>query len=293
MKTATLILLLALPLCAAAQGRGRPQEPDSLSLGALFSGRSGFDARSASFSSAFSLGLAGGYALSGSGEAVHHRIWTAGPFPGELYDTSLGLRASGKKWNFGAGARSNSDRPFNSLSETDLSLDASTTLRRRGPHTLLLGFSYSSRRSFLRGVPFPYLSYSYNTERLNLFFPFGLKWRPRQGGEFSAAYFPPRYFTLGYKQKFSEVLTLGLQGGLQMSQYLLAGRPDKDYALFLEQPHAGLRTEVTPAKGWGVALWTGWGFKGRYYSGKQYDDYHAKTAVGAGPIAGLNLRKLF
>jgi len=293
MKTTTLILLLALPLPAAAQGRGRPQEPDNLSLGSVFSGRSGFDSRSASFASAFSLGRAGEYAFSGAADAAHHRTWTAGPFPGELYDTAFSLRAAGKKWSFGGGVRSNSDRPFNSLSETDLSLDALTTLRRPGPHTVMFGFSYSSRRSFLRGIPFPYLSYSYNTERLNLFFPFGLKWRPLEGGEFSASYFPPRWFTLAYKQKLSDALALSLQAGLQMNQYLLAGRADKDYALFLEQPYAGLRTEVVPAKGWGASLWTAWGFKGRYYTGKQYDEHRNKTATGAGPIAGLNLKKFF
>lgn len=293
MNKIILPLLLCLPLSAAAQGRGRPQAADSLTVASVFSGRDGFDSRSAGFASAFGLGRLGGYAFSGAAAAEHRRTWTAGDFPAELYETSLGLRAAGKKWSFGAGAKSNSDRPCYSSSETDLTLDAVTTFRRRGPHSFMFGVNYSTRRSFMRGMPFPYLSYSYTSERLTVFFPFSLKWKTSESGELAASYFPPKYFSLGYSQKVSGALALELSGGLQLSQYLLAGRPDKDYSLFLEQPHAGLTARVTPAKGLEFSLRTAWGFKGRYFSGRQYDDHRARTAVGAGPLLGLNLKKLF
>lgn len=293
MKKTTLLLLLAIPLPAAAQGRGRPPAEDHLAVTSAFSGRSGFDSRAAGFKSSFTLGRLGEYSFGGSADATHLRTWAGSDFPGELYETSLGLRARGKNWSFGAGLRSNSDRPYNSPSETDLSLDASATLARRGPHTVLFGLNYSTRRSFLRGIPFPYVSYSYTSENLTVFFPFALRWKTSEAGELTASYFPPRYFSLGYSQKVSPAVTLGLSGGLLLTQYLPAGRPNKDYALFLEQPHAGLRTTVTPAKGYEVSLWTAWGFKGRYFTGEQYDDRHAKTSVGAGPAAGLTLKKNF
>jgi len=292
MKKILLPLLLCLPLSAAAQGRGRPQAADSLSVASAFSGRDGFDSRSAGFASAFGVGRLGGYAFGAAAAAEHRRTWTRGGFPAELYETSLGLRAAGKKWSFGAGVKSNSDRPYHSASETDLALDAVTTFRRRGPHSLLFGVNYSSRRSFLRGVPFPYLSYSYTSERLTIFFPFSLKWKASESGELSASYFPPRYFSLGYSQKLSGALALELSGGLQLSQYQLAGRPDKDYSLFLEQPHAGLTTRLAAA-GLEFSLRTAWGFRGRYFSGRQYDDHRASTGVGAGPQLGLNLKKSF
>jgi len=190
MKTLTLALLLLLPSLAAAQGRGRPPAEDHLQLSSDFSGRDGFDSRSAGLRAAFGLGQAGGYALSGSAGVEQHRTWTRGWFPGEVYDTSFGLRAAGRKWTFGAGARSNSDRPFNSPSETDLNLDASTVLRRRGPHSVLFGVNYSSRRSFLKGVPFPYLSYSYTGERLTVFFPFALRWKISEASSLQASYVP-------------------------------------------------------------------------------------------------------
>lgn len=293
MKLPLLALLVLLPPLAAAQGRGRPQAEDHLQFSSAFSGKEGFDSRSAGLSSAFGLGRAGGYSLSGSAAAEHHRIWTGGWFPGEVYDTSFGLRAAGKKWTFGAGARSNSDRPFNSPSETDVNLDASTVLRRRGPHSFMFGVNYSSRRSFLKGVPFPYLSYSYTGERLTVFFPFALTWKISEASSLQTSYFPPKYFSLSLSRKFSPSLTLALSGGIQLRQYLLAGRADKDQSLFLEQTHAGLRAALTPARGWEASLWAGWGFRGRYYSGEQYDDHRLVERTGAGPLTGLSLKKTF
>lgn len=293
MKILPLALLLLLPALAAAQGRGRPQSEDQLQLSSDFSGREGFDSRSAGLSAAFGLGRAGGCSLSGSAGVEHHRTWTRGWFPGEVYDTAFGLRAAGKKWTFGGGVRSNSDRPFNSPSETDLNLDASTVLRRRGPHSVMFGLNYSSRRSFLKGVPFPYLSYSYTGERLTVFFPFALRWKLSEAAALQASYFPPKYFSLSVSRKFSPALTLAFSGGIQLRQYLLAGRDDKDQSLFLEQTQAGLKASLTPAKGWEASLRAGWGFKGRYYLGEQYDDHRAEVRTGAGPLLGLDLKRLF
>lgn len=293
MKIRILALLLLLPSLAPAQGRGRPPAGDSLQFSSSFSGRDGFDARSAGASAAFGLGRTGGYALSASAGVEHHRTWTGGWFPAEVYDASFGLRAAGKKWTFGAGARSNSDRPFNSASETDINLDASTVLRRRGPHSVMFGLNYSSRRSFLKGVPFPYLSYSYTGERLTVFFPFALTWKFSEASSLQASYFPPKHFSLSVSRKFTRSLTLALSGGIQLRQYLLAGRADKDQSLFLEQTQAGLKASLTPAKGWEAALSAGWGFKGRYYSGEQYDEHRAVVRTGAGPLLGLNLKGSF
>ncbi len=296
MRTAPLLLLLILlPAAAAAQGRRGPggRQPDGLAVTSSFSGRENFDSRSAGLSGSFSLGKAGAYAFSGSAGLTHHRTWTRGPFPGELYDADLGLKAAGPKWSFGAGARSNSDRPYASTQETDLSLDASTTLSRRGHHTLLFGVNYSSQRSFLKGVPFPYLAYSYINETVQLFFPFSLKWKLSKKSELAAAYMPPKYFSLGLTRKVSDVLSLGLSGGLRLSQYLLAGRPDEDHILFLERPYAEILVSVTP-RGWPeLALTAGHGFEGLYFNGRQYDEHRGKVEVRSGPAAGLTVKRPF
>lgn len=293
--TALLLLLSLLPAPASAQGRrghgGR--QPDGLAVTSSFSGRENFDSRSAGLSGSFGLGKAGAYAFSGSAGLTHHRTWTRGPFPGELYDADLGLKAAGPKWSFGAGARSNSDRPYASAHETDIHFDASTALKRRGPHTLLFGVNFSSQRSFLKGIPFPYLAYSYVTEAVQLFFPFSLKWRLSEKSELAAAYIPPKYFNLGLTRKVSRTVSLGLSGGLRLNQYLLAGRPDEDQILFLERPYAELRVAVTP-RGWPeLALTAGHGFEGRYFSGRQYDEHRGEVDVRSGPMAGLAVRSQF
>jgi len=299
MKTSTLLLLLLLlPAAAYAQGRRGPggpggRQPDGLTVTSSFSGRENFDSRSAGLSGSFGLGKAGAYSFSGSAGLTHHRTWTRGPFPGELYDADLGLKAAGPKWSFGAGARSNSDRPYASVHETDLHFDASTTLRRSGPHTLLFGVNYSSQRSFLKGLPFPYLAYSYVNERIQLFLPFSLRWKLSEKSELAAAYLPPKYFNLSLTRKVSEAVSLGLSGGVRLTQYLLAGRPDEDQILFLERPYAEFKVSVTP-RGWPeLAVTAGHGFEGRYFSGRQYDEHHGEVDVKGGPAAGLSARLPF
>lgn len=292
MKNLLLALLLISP-CAARAQRGGPPERDSLELLSDYSDRSGLGARTAGFKSSSALGRAGGYALSLSAEAAHRRGWDSESFPGELYEVSTRLRASSRAWSFATGVRSNSDRPFNSPAETDLSLDASRPIGGSGPHRFIFGVTYSSRRSFLRGVPIPYVSYSYNSEKLSIFLPFMLLWKPAPGTELTASYLPPRYFSLALSRRLSEKFKLGVSGGVRLSQYLISGRADKDQSLFLEQPRADLQASYSPAKGWETGLTAGWGFRARYFTGDSYDDHHAVTGTGTGPLLGFSVKRVF
>lgn len=293
MKNASLLLILALPVFLSAQGRGRPGAPDQLTLSSEFSGRDGFNSRSAGFTSAFSMGRLGNFDLSATAAATHHRTWDSAWFPGEVYDTGLRLKAKGRKWSFGAGLSSDSDRPFNSPSETDLSLDASVPLSRRGPHAFTLGLMYSSRRSFLRNIPLPYIAYSYFSEDLTIFFPFALHWRITENSDLDASYFPPKYFSISLTERVFRGVSIAAYSGIKLDQYLLAGRPDKDLSLFLERPYAGLRTTLKHASGCELSLSTGWGFKGRGFSGKSFDDRRSEKSAGAGPELGIALKKAF
>lgn len=292
MKNILLALLLLYP-CAARAQRGGPPERDSLELLSEFSGRGGLGSRSAGFKSSTGLGKAGAYAFSLSADALHRRGWGSEGFPGELYDVSGRLRAASRGWSFGAGLRSSSDRPFNSPSETDFSLDASRPIGGRGPHRFMFGVNYSSRRSFMRGVPFPYVSYSYRSEKLSVFLPFMALWKPAPGTEISASYLPPRYFSLSLSRRLSEKFRLGISGGMRLSQYLIAGRPDRDQSLFLEQPRADIQASYIPAAGWETALTVGWGFRARYFTGESYDEHHGVTGTGTGALAGFSLKRNF
>lgn len=95
MRKTALFLLLALPLPATAQGRGRPPAEDHLSVTSAFSGRSGFDSRAAGFKSSFALGRLGSYSFGGSADAAHLRTWAGNAFPAEQYDDHHGKTSVG------------------------------------------------------------------------------------------------------------------------------------------------------------------------------------------------------
>lgn len=292
MKELLLSLIILCPAAAQAQG-GRPPRPDSLELASEFSGRDGLDSRSAGFKYSAGLGRLAAYSMRFSAGASHLRSRGSAGFPGELYGVSAKLGAASRAWSFSAGARSDSDRPFNSKNETDLLLNASRPIGGRGPHRFIFGVNYSSRRSFLRGIPLPYVSYSYRSEKLSIFLPFRVSWRPAPGSELSASYLPPKYFLLSFSREVSASVTLGVSGGVRMSQYLLADRPDKDRSLFLEQPNVELNATLKPEGGWEAGLRAGWGFAARYFTGESYDEHHGLVRTGSGPLAGLSLKRSF
>lgn len=286
------LLVCATPCFGQGRAPAGPQAP-GVSVAAAYSGREGFLSRSAGFSAAFPLGEAGGFSYSASAGASHIRFPGRRSFPGELYETHAGLRAAGKTWSFGASARSNSDRPFNSPAETDFGLDASRPVGGAGPHRFLFGVSYSSRRSFLPGLPFPYVSYAYRSETLTLLLPFSARWKFAPGHELAASYHPPKYFSVSVSREFSRELTCSVFGGTALSQYLPADRPDKSHSLFIERPQAGLRAALSPRPGWTAEVSAAWGLRGYTYEGSRYDDRRGKVSVGSGPEASLSLRRNF
>lgn len=300
MKTATLLLLLASPPAVAAQGMfahdslGRADmDRPWVAAGAGYSDAGGLTKRSVSLRSATPLGAAGGAKFSLSAAFAHNRILEDGWLPPELYDAGLQLSARGKKDFFTAGVRSSSDRPFNSLDETDLSANYARTLSNSGPHSWTAGLAYSTRRSFMRHLPFPYVAYNYNSEKFSFRLPFSVSWRPDKKYEFSASYMPPKYGQLSAALKVSPELTLKAEYVLSAAQYDLAGRADKKESVFVEQPSAGLRTSYRAADNWVFSLYTGCSLGGRYYRGKTYDNYRDKVHLSGAPAVSLGLTRLF
>lgn len=301
MRTAALILLLAaLPAAAAAQALYAPDGPGQADAGrswvfagAGYSDAENLAARTARAAARAGLGEAAGCKLSLEAGFSAGRIIKDGWLPGELYDAGLRLSARGKKNFFTAGLRSASDRPFHSAHETDVSLNAARTVSRSGPHSFSAGLAYSSRRSFARNIPFPYVSYNYQSEKLTFRLPFAVSWRPAPDYEFSASYMPPKYFQAAAAWKASPELTLKAEYILTAAQYDLAGRPDKKYSVFIEQPAAGLRTSYKTSGNYTLFLYTGWSLGGRYYRGKTYDDYRDKTHIRGAPAVSLGAARLF
>lgn len=300
MKNTILTLLFAFPLSAAAQGMftpdglgradmGRPW----ITAGAGYSDAGGLTKRSASFNSGTPLGAAGGAKFTLNAAFAHNRILEDGWLPPELYDAGLQLAVRGEKNFFTAGLRSSSDRPFNSMDETDVSANYARTLSNSGPHSWTAGLTYSTRRSFARHIPFPYVAYNYNSDKFSFRLPFSVSWRPEKKYEFSASYMPPKYGQISASLKASRALTLKAEFVLSAAQYDLAGRADKKDSVFVEQPSAGLRTSYRAADGWLFSLYTGSSLGGRYYRGKTYDNYRDKVHLHGAPAVSLGLTRLF
>jgi hypothetical protein len=296
MKALLCLLVLALAPRAAAQGLGQSGDSDRsevkrprLTAGGGYSDAPGLAHRTGRLSAVAPLGRG----LSLETSFSDHRIIRDGWLPGELYTAGFRLNARKGKNSFSAGLRSSSDRLFYSVHETDLALNAVRTIRAEGAHRFSVGLAYSSRRSFARGLPFPYVLYTYVTPRLVFNLPFSAVWKPAPGWEASAAYIPPKYFQAGVSKELSEKFRLKAEYSASAIQFDLAGRPDKAYSVFIEQDNAGLWTYYTPAGNYTFSLWTGWAVKGKYYRGKTYDEYRDKRPIRGAPAASLNVTRYF
>lgn len=289
MKTAAILLLLALPLPAAAQGR--PPAP-AASLGTSFSyaAPDGLMTRRAGLNGEAALGAAAGLKFRLSAAAEHLRGLGGDPFPGELYKTALRLTAEDRRHRLALALESNSDRPFHSASETDLGFTFSRAFGERGPHSWLWGVNYSSRRSFLRGMPFPFLGYSYVTERLTIVAPFMARWRASKKISLSASLQPPKYFRLAASWRPLPFASAELEGGTALEQFLPAGRPDKGEAFYYETSYVALKPSVHLSRGLQLTPSLGWQLKSSHYTGSSYDDRRGRTSLPGGPSLGLAVK---
>lgn len=291
-KLPAAFLISLLPAAAAAQWGAPPAgtfvEPSfSLSGGDLRPRRSGLG-------TAVSLGRSGDYAFHFSGGLEHINTSGRGYFPGELYKASLGLSAVNGGISFSLGARSDSDRPYNSSSETDLGFNFAKELGANGARGVwLAGLNYSSRRSFLRGVPIPFVSYRYISEKWTFFAPFMVQWRPGGDMHYSFRWRPVRHFSLAAAWRPPGPFSAELEGGVGLEQFLLADRPDTGDSLYLETPYLVFRPSIRLPGRFTLTAEGGWHFDGRYYTGRDYADYGRSTDTDGGAFAGLALKKSF
>lgn len=240
------------------------------------------------------LGQAAGAALRGAASFTSINSSGGGYLPANLYKEEL--RLSARKNNLSAAMflNSNSDRPFNSPTETDLGVNLNADLAEPGTRgAWLLGVNYSTRRSFMRGMPMPYISYRYTTDKFMFMLPFMLRWQPRKDLSLSASWQPVKYYRLALAWRPAGPFSAELEGGTGLEQFLVAGRADKGDALYLQTSSLMLKPAVKLARRAELGATLGWRFKGLYYTGSRYDDYHYRRRFGGGPAAGLQFKYSF
>lgn len=292
-KILSALLIPLLAATAAAQWGGPPEHGTSLSPSFSLAGGD-LRARRSELRTSVALGRSGAYAFSLAGGLEHINTSGHGYFPGELYKASLGFSAVNGGVSFSLGARSDSDRPYNSSSETDLGFNFTKELGANGARGVwLAGLNYSSRRSFLRGAPIPFVSYRYISDKWTVFVPFMIQWRPGGDMSYSFRWKPVKFFTLSAAWRPPGPFSAELEGGIGLEQFLLAGRPDTGDALYLETPFIAFRPAMRLPGRLTLTAEAGWQFDGRYYTGREYNDYGLKTDIDGGAFAGLSLKKSF
>lgn len=292
-KVLAALLISLLPAAAAAQWGGPPERGTSATPSFSIDGGD-LHARRSGLHTSVAMGASGGYAFSLAGGLEHIRTSGSGYFPGELYKASLGFSAVNGGVSFSLGARSDSDRPYNSSSETDLGFNFTRELGADGARGMwLAGLNYSSRRSFLRGAPIPFVSYRYLSAKWTVFVPFMVQWRPGGDMSYSFRWQPVKYFRLAAAWRPPGPFSAELEGGIGLEQFLLADRPDTGDALYLETPFIAFKPSMRLPGRVLLTAEAGWQFDGRYYTGRNYNDYGLSTDVDDGAFAGLSLKKTF
>jgi hypothetical protein len=278
---------------AAAQWDPFAAQKPGLAASFSFSG-DGLHTRRQSLSAGAALISTGTFRLRASGSAAELQTSDGGYFPRRLYKDALALNAETDGLRAGITLNSDSDKPFYSPAETNLGLTVTKELPDGDAHGVwLLGLNYSTRRSFWRSVPMPFLAYRYVSDKLTVMAPFMASWRPVKTLTFSASWQPVKYYKLGVKWATARGLAAELEGGTGMEQYFLAGRADRNDALYLQTSFITLRTPVKITDRLELAPSAGWNFGGLYYTGSRYDDYRDKMRVKAGPSCGLSARYSF
>jgi len=284
----------AAPGAAGAPAYGRPAKPAAaLSLYTAYAAPEGLISRRTGAAGEAALGKAAGVALRATADLAHIRSLGGGYFPGELYRAAFGLSAEKGRTRLAVNLNSNSDRPFNSPSETDLGFTFTHDLPDGGRSTWLLGVNYSTRRSFLRGVPLPFLGYRYATKDLTLVLPFLVRWQATRRLAFSASYQPVKYFKAGLNWRPRPYFRADLEGGLALEQFLPAGRSDKSEELFYQTAYLTLKPVVSLSSKFEVTPALGWQFSGLYYRGARYDEFKDKVRLRGGPTCGLSAKYAF
>lgn len=286
-----LLCLLGLAVPAAAQFGGPPET----ALATSFTSTDDIlMLRRTSLNGGAMLGDAGVFKLNLNANLTHMQSSASGYFPGEIYRTGLNLNANDHGLRLTASLNSDSDKPYHSAKETDLGFNIMKELPEPGTRGVwMLGLNYSTRRSFLRGIPIPYVTYKYAGENLMIALPFMLRWQADKQLAFTASWQPVKYYKLGVNWRPNKVFSADLEGGTSLEQYLVARRTDKGDSLYLETSYLTLKPVFKLSRRLELGASLGWEFSGRYYTGRRYDEYHYKHRTGGGGISGLSLKYTF
>jgi len=291
MRLVSLLLILLAPAFCPAQEIFNPAggRRSAFESGFDYGGGSGAFYRESRFSAASPLGRTGPWNFRLALHGAHLHSVADGYLPGGLYRVGTAVSAAKGRAGFKLGARSNSDRPFGSPDTADFSGDFTYVIS-TGAYRVIAGVNYSSRRSFLPGLPFPYLLYSYISDKIQFALPFFLRARLGARWRLTFAYIPVKNGRAAIRYETPGGAFTEFELSSQLEQYLPYRRPDKEQRLYRSRASAALRRGIPLGRGFTAEVQAGYAFSNYYFTGEKYDDVNARTSLGPWPFAGVNLK---
>jgi len=214
--------------------------------------------------------------------ATRGRLIQAGVgLPDHLWEMGLGGLMRGRLdnewiWGLRVSAGSASDRPFDSLSETNLNATGSLQVPAGDDDQHLLFLNFATNREFLRYIPIPGYAYQWNIDRkkqvlLGIPFCWG-RWRATDKLTLQGSYFIPRTVHAKISYELWEGVDIYSGFDWQNQRWLRAGREDDDDRIFYYEKKVGAGLGWKIVDNCKIDFQGGYGFDRFFFEGEEYDD---------------------
>ena len=224
---------------------------------------------------------------------------TGGPFPGTLWDVSLGTAARGKlenNWIVGGDliVGSPSDEPFASFEEMTLTADAFLRIPWSKEVAGIFLLNYSKGREFAPDFPLPGFILAYEPGRdLNLLIgmPFSsLRWAPIKDLELSLSYILVRTVRAQVSYRWLEPLRVYAGFDWDSQRFFRHDRTDDDQRLSYYEKRVGGGLRWEPSLNIFAEASGGYAFDRLWFEGEKYADRsHNRLDIGDGPYVQLRI----
>ncbi|MBO4555628.1 MAG: hypothetical protein J5706_02625 [Elusimicrobiales bacterium] len=247
------------------------------------------------YSANINLGTAADHQVFLRGKWGEYHTAGTGYFPRYLYEASVSAAAFSQKGSVFLFADSKSDKPYHSSKETDFGFNFFRNIEpwSNERSTWMFMLNYSSRRTFWKGIPIPFLAYRYMSEKFMFIAPFFGEYKFAPQFSVNAAWIPLYQYRAGLKWQPSKEFKAELANGIGADQFLVAGREKEDDALYIRQYYLSLSSEWQFCKKAALSAGIGYVFRSSFYYGDGYSDVNGEEKTGNGLSGSLGLKLFF
>jgi hypothetical protein len=174
-------------------------------------------------------------------------------FPDRLQKVGDNVMLRGEWFTAGAAVSSKSDILFQSFKSVNINAGANFRVWRSGPHSILVGFIFSSRAEYWRSAfPLPTFAYRYMTPRfmISVGIPLYMVWRPNDHIDVIITGMLPGVGSAQVRFKLHLYVSLSLSWVRRIEPFYLSGYPFRDlrYVKYRAQEILNYRDEIDENK---------------------------------------------